>query len=205
VFSISYTKEDGSIANFQPKLSKDNKQIYTSENLDNSKTANISISLPFTITKWWNMQNNIQGNWQQINATYNNGPLQIEQKNFNFNSSQNFTLPKNFSVELSGFYYSKYLYGSAVSKSFGMMDFGLQKKFGQNNNKLRFAISDIFNGGMWRAITNIPAENIYVDYNLRFGYRTFKLTYSQSFGNKKLNANRNRNSASDEEQHRMNR
>ena len=86
-----------------------------------------------------------------------------------------------------------------------MMDFGLQKKFGKNNNKLRFAISDVFNGGMWRAITNIPAENIYVDYNLRFGYRTFKLTYSQSFGNKKLNDKRNRNSASDEEQHRMNR
>ncbi|UEG51278.1 TonB-dependent receptor family protein [Ferruginibacter lapsinanis] len=203
VLSVSYTKEDGSIANFQPKLSKDNKQIYTSENLDNIKTVNISLSIPVTVTKWWTMQNNIQGNWQQINTIYKNGPFSIEQKNYSLNSSQSFTLPNKYSVELSGFYLSKYLYGAAVSKSFKMVDVGIQKKFGANNNKLRFAISDVFNGGAWRAITDIPAENIYVDYKLRFGYRTFKLTYTQSFGNKKLNANRSHNSASDEEQNRM--
>jgi len=204
VLSVSYTKEDGSIANFQPKVSKDNKQIYASENLDNIKTLNISISLPFTITKWWNMQNNIQGNWQQLNATFSKGPFSVEQINYSFNSSQNFTLPKNYSVELSGFYQSKGLFGATVFKSFGMANFGLQKRFGENNNKLRFAITNLFNGGVARGTTDIPAENIFVNINLRFEQRTYKLTYSQSFGNKKLNDKRNRTSASDEEQRRMN-
>ena len=204
VLSVSYTKEDGSIANFQPKLSKDNKQIYAAENLDNIKTLNISMSLPFTITKWWNMQNNLQGSWNQLNVTYKNGPFQVEQKNFSFNSSQNFILPKNYSVELSGYYQSKGLFGATVYKSNGMVNFGLQKRFGENNNKLRFAVTNLFDGGLFRGTTDIAAENIYVDLNLRFDQRTFKLTYSQSFGNKKLKEKRSRSSASDEEQRRMN-
>ncbi len=204
VLSVSYTEEDGSIANFQPKLSKDNKQIYASENLDNIKTLNISLSIPFTITKWWNMQNNIQGNSQQLNANFTNGPFRLVQKNFSLNSSQNFTLPKNFSIELSGFYQSKALFGASVFKGSGMTNFGMQKKFGDNNNKLRFAITNLFDGGAWRGVTNIPYENIYVENYFRFSQRTFKLTYSQSFGNKKLRDKRNRNSASNEEQRRMN-
>ena len=203
VLSVSYTKENESIANFQPKLSKNNKQIYAAENLDNIKTVNVSMSIPFTITTWWNMQNNIQGNWQQLNAIYSTGPFSVEQKNFNFNSAQNFTLPKNYSIELSGFYQSKGLFGATVTRSFGMANFGLQKRFGENNNKLRFAVTNVFDGAMIRGVTDIPAENIYVNINLRFNQRTFKLTYSQSFGNKKLNDKRNRTSASDEEQRRM--
>ncbi len=204
VLSVSFTKEDESIANFQPKLSKGNKQIYASENLDNIKTLNISVTIPFTITKWLNMQNNIQGNWQQLNAVFINGPFRIEQKNFSFNSSLNFTLPANYSIELSGFYQSKSLFGASVNNGTGMANFGMQKRFGKNSNKLRFAITNIFDGGVFRGVTDIPAENIYVENSFRFSQRTFKLTYSQSFGNKKLNAKRNRSSASEDEQRRMN-
>ncbi len=204
VLSVSFTKEDESIANFQPKLSKDNKQIYASENLDNIKTLNISVTIPFTITKWLNMQNNIQGNWQQLNALFINGPFRIEQKNFSFNSSLNFILPANYSIELSGFYQSKSLFGASVINGTGMANFGMQKGFGKNSNKLRFAITNIFDGGVFWGVTDIPAENIYVENSFRFSQRTFKLTYSQSFGNKKLNAKRNRSSASEDEQRRMN-
>ncbi|MEO8769485.1 MAG: outer membrane beta-barrel protein [Ferruginibacter sp.] len=202
VFSISYTKEDGSIANFQPKNSNSNKQILAAENLDNIKTVNISLSLPITITKWWNMQNNIQGNWQQINATYPKGPFELEQKNFSLNSSQNFILPKNFSMEFSGFYQSKALFGASVTKPFGIANFGLQKKFKDSKNKLRFAVEDIFNTTLFKVTTDIPSENIYSSANLRFGYRTFKLTLTHNFG-KSIKEKRDRTSASEEEQGRV--
>ncbi len=204
VLSVSYTKENESIANYQPKLSKDNKMIYASENLDNIQTLNISMTIPYTVAKWWNMQNNIQGNWQQLNAIFVNGPFRIEQMNFSINSSQNFILPKKYSIELSGNYQSTSLFGATVSKGLGMVNFGVQKRFGENSNKLRFAITNLFDGGVWRWVTDIPTENIYVENSLRFSQRTFKLTYSQSFGNKKLHDKRNRTTASDEEQRRMN-
>jgi outer membrane receptor protein involved in Fe transport len=204
VFSISYTKEDGSIAGFQPKTSKDNKQIYAAENLDNIKTVNISLSLPFTVTKWWNMQNNIQATWQQLNASYSKGPFRVEQEKFSFNCSQNFILPHNYSIELSGFYQSKGLFGAAVINSRGVANFGIQKKFGENNkSKLKLAVNNIFNGGAFKGTTDIPSENIYSAVDLRFMFRTVKVTYTYNFGNNKLKDKRERGTASDEEQGRV--
>ncbi len=203
VFSVSYTNEDGSIAGFQPKTSKDNKQIFAAENLDYIKTVNISLSLPFTIAKWWTMQNNIQGNWQQLSAIYSKGPFKVEQKNFSFNSSQNFILPHNFSIELSGFYQSKGLSGATVIKGRGLVNFGAQKKFTDNKSKLRFAINNIFDGGDFNGTTDIPSENIYSALNLRFMFRTYVLTYSYNFGNNTIKNRRQRSTASDEEQGRL--
>ncbi|MGE5106477.1 MAG: outer membrane beta-barrel family protein, partial [Sphingobacteriales bacterium] len=202
VFSVSYTKEDGSIANFQPKTSTNNKQILAAENLDNIKTLNISFSLPFTINKWWNMQNNLQGNWQQINAFFSKGPFSIEQKNYSFNTSQNFILPKGYSMELSGFYQSKALFGAYVTQPFGIANFGVQKKFKDNKSKLRFAVEDLFNSTVFKVTSDIPSENIYTTAKLRFGYRTFKLTYTHNFG-KSIKNKRDRSTASEEEQGRV--
>ncbi len=66
----------------------------------------ISLSLPVTVTKWWNMQLNINGSIQQINGWYNELPLRIENKNFFLSGQQIFTLPKDLSLSLSGFYNS---------------------------------------------------------------------------------------------------
>ncbi|MEO6730802.1 MAG: outer membrane beta-barrel family protein [Ferruginibacter sp.] len=203
VFSISYTREDESIAGFQPKVYKGNKQIFAAENLDNIKTVNISLSLPFTITSWWNMQNNLQGNWQQMNAVYKKGPFRVEQKNIAFNSSQNLVLPRNYSAELSGFFQSKGLFGAAVIKARGALNAGIQKKFADNKSKLRVAVDNIFNGAAFNAVTDIPSENIYSSLALTFMFRTFKATYTYDFGNKTIKGKRNRSTASDEEQGRV--
>ncbi len=201
-FSVSFTNEEGSIANFQPTNSNNNKEIFSAQNLDITKTFNLSIGLPFTINKWWNMQNNIQGNWQQINASYAKGPFTIVQKNYSLNSSQNFILPKNYSIELSGFYNSKALFGASVTKPFGMANFGIQKKCKDNKSKFRFAVDDIFNSTVFRVTTDIPSENIYSTGKLRFGYRTFKLTFTHNFG-KSIKDKRDRTTASAEEQGRV--
>ena len=203
VFSVSYTSEDGSIAGFQPKISADNKQIFAAENLDNIKTVNISLSLPFKITSWWNMQNNIMANWQKLSATFFKGPFSVEQKNYSFNSAQNFTLPRNYSMELSGYYQSKSLFGAAVISPNWVMNYGVQKKFANNKSKLRFSVNNIFNGGLFKAVTDLPSENIYSSVRLAFIFRTYSLNYSYNFGNNKLKDKRARGTASDEEQGRL--
>ncbi|MEJ7679887.1 MAG: outer membrane beta-barrel protein [Segetibacter sp.] len=73
------------------------------------------------------MQNNLTGEWQQINALYNNAPITVEQKNLQFFSSQNFKLPKDFSIELSGFYQSGELFGRFIFKSIYSVNFGIKK------------------------------------------------------------------------------
>ena len=202
VFSASYTKEDEPIEAFQPKTYKGNKQIFAAENLDNIQTVNFTVSLPFTITTWWSMQNNLQVNWQQLTAEYSKGKFSLVQKNYAFNSSQNFVLPRNYSLELSGFYQSKSLFGAGVINALGMVNFGAQKKIG-SSDKLRAGVDNIFNSAKIKGVTDIPSQNIYSSLNIVFMFRTYKLTYTHDFGNKKLKEKREHGSASNEEQGRI--
>ena len=129
VFSLSYTYEANPISDFAPRVDPaTNKQTLAAENQKNQKTLTAVVSFPLAIAKWWNMQNNAIASSQVLNAFYLGSPLVVKQKNFNINSIQTFILPKNFAIELSGFYQSGGLFGIYKVSSIASMDFGLQKK-----------------------------------------------------------------------------
>ncbi len=144
------------------------------------------------------MQNNMIATWQQANTTYNDEPIQIQQANYRITSAQNFKLPEELSVEISGFYQSPSLSGRGISKSFGSLNFGVQKKLREKKGTVRFNVSDILNTFRFRGFQNFPNLNLVTKGSLQFGQRTFSLTYSQNFGNDKLKAKRNIQGAEEE-------
>jgi hypothetical protein len=90
------------------------------------------------------MQNNFIGTSQELNAIYLGSPLLIKQKNFNVNTTQSFTLPKNFSLEFSAYYQSAGLFSIYKLNAFGSLDAGIQKKLADNKGTFRFNVSDVF-------------------------------------------------------------
>jgi hypothetical protein len=203
IFLLSYTHDADAIARFQPKVDPaTNKQFTSSENMKSLRTLALTISLPFNPAKWWSMQNNIIGKWQQSNSFYKNAAIVVEQKNFRITSMQSFRLPGNFVVEVSGYYHSAELIGRSVRNSFGTLDAGIQKKTGKSG-KLNFTVSDILNTTNGSVDTNIPNEDFFSHRLFQFTRRMFKLTYTQSFGNNKLKGKRNRADNSEEERKRV--
>ena len=204
LFSVSYSEEDNFIASFQSRVdAATNKQYLIAENYPKLKTAGITLSLPFTIAKWWNMQNNFNASWQQVNAVYNTVPLKLESENYNFSSTQTFTLPANFSFELQGFYASAQLAGTYILKSLGALNLGIQKKLSGQKGKLSFNVKDIFNSMVGRISVNLPAQNLVTRGSFNFSNRTYSITYSKSFGSNEIKANRNKSAASEEERKRV--
>lgn len=200
---VSFTKEDNTITIFQPTVdSASNKIINKPENLDNQKLVAVALSVPVKVATWWSMQYNITGTWQQVNAVYEKEPVRIEQKNISFNMTQSFTLPAHFSMELSGFYNSRNLNGIIVFKPMGSLDFGLRKKLGARDN-INFSISNLLNSMDFRGYTNMPEMNLVGDIHIRFSWRTFKLTYTRSFGKQKLKASRSRTTGAEDEKGRV--
>jgi hypothetical protein len=180
-----------------------NKLTLAAENQKNQKTASVTFSVPVTITSWWNMQNNVLGTWQELNAFYNAAPIQIVQKNFNLRSTQSFKLPKDFSVEVSGFYQSAALFSIYTINSFGALDLGLQKKFNDGKRTFRFSGTNVLNSLKFTPTVNRPEQNLVSLAKLQFSFPTYSITYTQSFGNSKVKGKRERTTGSEEERQRV--
>ncbi|MEP6750771.1 MAG: outer membrane beta-barrel family protein, partial [Bacteroidota bacterium] len=204
VFSISYSLEDNAITGFQAETDSTTLiTILRPQNLENQKIISAIISLPVKVNNWWTMQFNITGLWQQVNAIYKKEPVSLSYANINIYASQQFKLPKKFSLELSGFYQSKSLSGLSTVKPFGTLDIGLKKKLGQKSS-LQFSASNILNTMTIRSATDLPEQNLVSSFNLNFSQPTYKLTFTNNFGKEKLKGKRERSTGAEDEKGRVN-
>ncbi|MCB0569620.1 MAG: TonB-dependent receptor [Phaeodactylibacter sp.] len=204
MFSIQYTREDSAIARFQARVIEgSNQQLIAAENMKNRNTAAFTVAFPIQVAKWWKMQNNIIGTWQEVNTYFNGEPVQLQARSFRATWINSFSLPRDFSAELVGFYRSKGLAGTSVALPMGAVNIGLQKVLPGNAGILRFGVDDLFNSLKFRGENNLPEYNLVSQFDLDFSQRTFKLAYSRNFGNKELKGARKRATGSEEERARV--
>ncbi|MEO5564923.1 MAG: outer membrane beta-barrel protein [Chitinophagaceae bacterium] len=201
IASISYSYEVGSISRFQSEIDPmTNKQLSTPQNLKNLKVIAATIAVPLTLAPWWSVQMSVIGKWQRINLFYKGSPIQVEQKNFRITSTQSFKLNDKISIDLSAFYQSADLSGLNMRKPFGTVDFGIQHKI--KNGKLIFGVTDIFVTSRGIIHFSVPENSLVGGRRMLFTQRLFKLTYTRSFGNSKLESKR-RVDNSEEERKRV--
>ncbi|HTE33333.1 MAG TPA: outer membrane beta-barrel family protein [Chryseolinea sp.] len=204
MLSLSYSEEADAIAKFQTSIDPaTNRQISSPENIRRLKIAALTFSIPLNLTRWWSMQSNLAGRWQQASSVYKGTDITLEQKNFRITCTQSFKLPKDFAIDISGFYQSGELRGRAFIRPLRALDFGIQKKIDKGKGKLSFAITDIFSSITYRGYVDIPEQNLVARRNMQFTQRIFKLTYSRSFGNSKLEGKRSKTDSSEEERKRV--
>lgn len=205
LISLLYSVEDSTISLFQPRVITGTKKVlYAAQNMKNRKSAALVFALPITMTKWWTMQNNLIGTWQEVNTYFENNLVQIHNQNLQLVWINSFTLPKAFSAEMVGVYQTKALSGAAVILPYRVLNVGIQKKFKDNHGTLRFGIDDVLNSAKVRFETNLPEYNVVSTGVLDFSQRTFKLSYSRNFGNRQLKGNRQRTTGAEEERRRVN-
>ena len=118
--------------------------------------------------------------------------------------TSSFQLPGNFGIEISGFFLTPTVWGIAQSKPFGTLNVGVQKEFTNNGGVLRLSVGDLFWTGNWRSYANVPEQNLVYEDLYRFSERVFRLSYSNSFGNRKIRSARYRSTGAEEERNRVN-
>lgn len=204
ILSLSYSYEASPITNFSPHVdAKTNKKTLSAENQDNSRSVNLSISLPFDVTKWWTLQLSLNGSYTKMNGLYNAEPVALKRKSFYGNAIQNFKLPKDFTFSVSGFYTTGGLFGLYRMKSLGALDLGLQKKLDNKKSSLRLNYSNVFNSLRPHFSVNIPEKNLIASGEIHFNYPGIRLTFSHNFGSDKVKAKRDRSTGSEEEKDRL--
>ena len=202
--SFEYNRISDAFARFQPtRIPGTNATVLSTVNLDQTDMFNLTLSLPITVSSWWEMNNNLSGITSHVTSIYFEESMDISHTWYSLNTTQSFILPKKFSVELSGIYYSGRLSGISKREPYGMISMGIRKELGNDGGVLNLNFSDIFGTMIIKSSANTPQFNLNSGYTLDFDSRVIKLTYTKSFGNNKLKSRNKRKTGSEEDLKRV--
>ncbi len=205
IFSLQYTNEDESIANFQERIDEaTGRLIFEAANLDYTKTFSITAGFPLKLFKWWRTQNNLNYVDQKVRAFYNDEPIELSLGNFTANTTHSFKISEKTSGEASFFYTSAGFFGTAKYDEVYRVNLGMQHKFNDKWGTLKFAVNDLFDSFEFNGGTDLPEQNIRTRNLFDFGNRTYTLTYTRNFGNSKVKSARDRQTGAEEERRRVN-
>ncbi|HEY2582221.1 MAG TPA: outer membrane beta-barrel family protein, partial [Mucilaginibacter sp.] len=153
--------------------------ISTTGNIGKQKTLDFSINTNFQPAKWWsvNLYAEVYNNTYQ--GEFYTGYLNQSQVTFSGNGSNQFTLSKTWSAELSGFYDSGGTYGQFVTLPKGMLNAAIQKKVLNNKGSIKLSMRDIFHTfSPSGTITNIADATATFHNTLDTQVVTLAFTYS---------------------------
>jgi hypothetical protein len=203
ISSIHFTHSKNEIAFLQPETdSQSGNLIYRSQNMEYMNTLGVTNTYSMTIIRWCEMQGNITAQRQVAKASHLSDNRRIHLYGLNINLICQITLPKGFSMEISGMYQSRALAGISQYLPLGSVNAGIQKALGKNGT-LKLAIDDILNSNNWRIETRSSVNNLDTYFNYNWYNRYIRLTYVWKLGNNKLRMVKIK-SGSEEERNRVN-
>ncbi|MBB6003626.1 outer membrane beta-barrel protein [Arcicella rosea] len=186
----------------------------TKINIGYVENLGISFSVPVPITKWWfsNTYLNLYNNHyvgdipktiinSEGTSTTTLQPLDARATTYQVNMTHQFTLPKKYSLELSGWYQSPFVEGQLAGRPMGALSFGIQKKLMKDKATLKLNVNDVFWTNQFRG--SFIFNDIDVQVNSKWESRVIRLNFSYRFGNSKVAAARQRKTGLEDEKGRV--
>lgn len=173
-----------------------------SENMNQTKYVNFSLSSPYSPVSWWDMSNSMDISYNKVNAPAEQSSYRKSAVSYSIQSNHSFTLPAGFRLQLTADYSSPGVSGMFLYKSSFFTSVAVQKSLMNKKASLRLSMSDLFNTSRFRA--DIKNETLNIFWQNRWESRKVYLTFSMKFGGTKIKAARTRRSAADAEADRIN-
>jgi iron complex outermembrane recepter protein len=162
--------------------------ILSPQNIDFQKSINLFINQVLEVSKKWKLSMGSTSSLRNYRVSYS---LKPAEKTFifqNFNFNNNIQLPKNYEIELSGWYNLPFYEGTNKLKGFGIVNLGLSKKLNGNQGTFNLSFPDLFRsfsvtthiGGMTPIAFNINTMSTWKDESSL--YRVVRLTFFRNFG-----------------------
>jgi iron complex outermembrane recepter protein len=203
ITTLAYNKTDDVISQIiKPADSSKGKiRFLTPDNVARLRNMSISVTAPFTVAKWWNVNvfSNVFNN--HFEGVYDTIVIDLAYTSFSVNVTNSFTLGKGLTAELTGFYRHKSLEQLARMEPIYQMSLGLQKQVLQGKGTVRLNVRDPF---AWQ---KFAGHNQYGYVDMKFknrpDVRQVTATFSLRFGKQTQQTQRRRSGSSQEEQSRV--
>jgi outer membrane receptor protein involved in Fe transport len=208
-FSVLLSRDDYPIARTQMVSNAAGDLLVLSpQNVRYQNNLTLQTNLPFKITSWWSMNYGLAGGWRKFRLEHTPQPAEKTYFAYSLNFSENFSLPRKYSLELSGWYSSRAYNGSKRVDGFGAVNGGIKKELNKNQGTLQFAVQDIFKTLRITSYFGTVTEEVF-NLKSRVPFSTestrspiFKITYTRSFGNGSTKSS-NKQSGSQDERERI--
>ncbi|MEZ0483874.1 outer membrane beta-barrel protein [Fibrella aquatica] len=202
ITTLAYSRiSDAIISEVPRQIPAENKTFVTSENIDHQDNINLTISFPVKVTNWWQMQTNLSGFYNNYKTFYNDQLLTLQQTSWNVYTSQNLTLNKTTSMEISGYYNGAGVYGFYRFRPQGALSVGIQKQLWEKKGRLSLNMNDLF----WTNRFIGVAQFQDIDFSVKSFWqsRVIRASFTYRFGNQNVKAARQRNTGADDLKTRM--
>jgi iron complex outermembrane recepter protein len=162
----------------------------------------LQLHTPIDLTPWWHINLNLLGGWRRFKLEHTQEQLEKVYPFVTVSGSQTFELPRQFHIELSGWYNSVSYDGSKKLGGFGMANLGVAKTF-ENKSSLQLSVTDLLQSmTVYTLFGSITREAYDLTSTVKSRSETawnriIKVTYTCSFG-QDGNSNRRTNRAGEE-------
>ncbi|WP_210486420.1 TonB-dependent receptor domain-containing protein [Rufibacter aurantiacus] len=201
LLSISYLQENDFVMEVVSQNDATKESISTPQNLSRARTLSLSSGGTLPVRKWWSANLQLQGNLNKVSTPVQGEQYNQEQFSWDFSTDNNFTLPKNFSVQYSAYYNSPSVSGLFRHKASYLMSIGGKKTFMDGRATVSVKLNDIFDTARFRANLNYSNVNMY--WENEWESRRLNLTFDYKFGNSKIKAARHRKTGTSDEENRV--
>jgi hypothetical protein len=197
--SLSFQYDKNPILRYQITTNEEqNIGISSPQNLDYSQSLTLFLNAPLQLTNWWKVSISSTTSLRSYQISYT---PEVAAKTYlfqSFNFSQNFTLPGDIEVEVSGWRNLRAYDGSNRTAGFGVVNLALARQLKNDKGIFTLSLPDVFRtfkvhtyiGDMTNLIFDIHTESDWWDETALC--QVFRLSYSRSFGGKVAQKNRSR-------------
>ncbi len=197
---LGYSRSTDVINEFLMVNNETKVTISTNKNIGEQIMYSLNLTLPFDPVKWWNSNNNASLYFNQYRIRDSALAFNNEQFSSNFNSTNTFMLPKDYKLELSGWFESPNVYGIFRGRWMWGVSAGAQKQILKKKGTIKVNVNDIFASNRFRGQAEYGDVFLYV--NNRWQNRTVNVSFSYRFGNNKIEGARERQTGSADESRR---
>lgn len=179
------------------------RSFMTQKNLAKQDIININFSLPFQINKWWTLYANINAYNSHYKADFGAGKkIDISIQSANIYMANSFTIGGGYTGEISGFVTAPSVWaGTFKSRALGTLDLGLQKTLFNGKGNFKVSYTDLLKTFKWRGVSDYGAA--YIDVRGNWESQQLRMNFTWRFGNNQVKASRQRTTASEEENKRL--
>lgn len=171
-------------------------------NLATQTNLALTVSYPFSVTKWWNVYATVTGYRLHNEANLEGNEIDLKTTAMNFYGQNTFTLPKGFKLEVSGWYNSPAIWaGNWTTDMVFDVSAGVSKKFFNDRGNLKVSISDIFFENGWGGESQFG--ELFITGGGNWESRQVRVNFSYAFGNDKVKKSRRRKTGMEEEGNRV--